>query len=36
LFWLFDFEFSSGESAKRYTCPAAVADKRTLCIMPRS
>lgn len=36
LFWLFNFEFETGNSNKRYSCPAAVADKRTLCIMPRS
>lgn len=36
LFWLFEFEFTTGDGGKRYKCPAAVAGKRTLCIMPRS
>jgi hypothetical protein len=34
LFWLSSFEIEA-EDKKRYTCPAAVEGKRTICVMPR-
>jgi hypothetical protein len=35
VFWDYDFELQSVDDGKRRVCTAAVADKLTICIMPR-
>lgn len=35
IFWAADFELDSATGDRRHTCPAAVADKLTICVMPR-
>lgn len=34
-FWLADFQVAGIPNKTRYPCPAAVADKTTICVMPR-
>jgi hypothetical protein len=34
-FWLADFEIEGANSSQRYTCPAAVEGRLTVCIMPQ-
>ena len=35
IFWGADFEIISATDGQRYTCPAAVADLLTICVVPR-
>lgn len=35
IFWGADFEVGSTTDGRRHTCPAAAADKMTICVMPR-
>ncbi|HEX2908558.1 MAG TPA: hypothetical protein VHO69_16925, partial [Phototrophicaceae bacterium] len=34
-FWLADFQIDSAADDEQRQCPAAVADKTTICVMPR-
>jgi hypothetical protein len=35
IFWAADFEVGSATDGQRHTCPAATANKLTVCVMPR-
>lgn len=35
IFWAADFEIISATDGRRYSCPAASADKMTICVVPR-
>jgi hypothetical protein len=35
IFWAADFDIGSTTDGRRHSCPAATADKMTICVMPR-